>query len=288
MAAQMANEAVGRGTGRTVGLRLAIGILVMPYVFFWFLLRSGHSRKARLISFAWMIFLVVQIAQKSEHPTVQSGQAPSQPTTTAVDKPATKTATPRANASKSQTGRSAKPTGQAPADASVSTGPTQSAVDKDTRAFADMEQRITSNATYLDKYYATQEMVSQSSTDVLALTAMEVYYGEPDRSPEAKALAQKAAALLPRAERQSRQLHASALENILVKNGMDVDIEARGPEKDELHITYALMSKPMVYQFQNELKVDEQAISFGYKRIVYTNGFESSLGQTWSVTLDPK
>lgn len=45
------------------------------------------------------------------------------------------------------------------------------------------------------------------------------------------------------------------------------------------------MSQPLVYKFQNEIKLDEQAEKLGFTKLVYTNGFESALGQTWTVDL---
>jgi hypothetical protein len=39
---------------RKVGVLLFIGILLAPIVFAWFLLRSGYSRRARIISFVWL------------------------------------------------------------------------------------------------------------------------------------------------------------------------------------------------------------------------------------------
>ncbi|MBB1387222.1 DUF4236 domain-containing protein [Pseudoalteromonas sp. SG45-5] len=43
---------------RSVGILLSIGILILPYIFAWLLLRSGYSTYSRLISFAWMAFLI--------------------------------------------------------------------------------------------------------------------------------------------------------------------------------------------------------------------------------------
>jgi hypothetical protein len=45
------------------------------------------------------------------------------------------------------------------------------------------------------------------------------------------------------------------------------------------------MSQPLVYKFQNEIKVNEQASKLGFTKLVYTNGFESELGNTWTIDL---
>jgi hypothetical protein len=52
------------GTGaqpRKVGALLGIGILLMPYLFAWFLLRRGYSTRARVVAFGWMVGLVIAL-----------------------------------------------------------------------------------------------------------------------------------------------------------------------------------------------------------------------------------
>ncbi len=46
---------------RKVGLLLGVGILFLPYVFVWALLRSGHSVASRIIGFIWLWVVVVGI-----------------------------------------------------------------------------------------------------------------------------------------------------------------------------------------------------------------------------------
>lgn len=41
-----------------VDLWLGVGIFLCPYVFSWWLLRDGYSKKSRFISFAWMAIVV--------------------------------------------------------------------------------------------------------------------------------------------------------------------------------------------------------------------------------------
>lgn len=43
---------------RKVGILLAIGIFVFPYLFAWFTLRKGHSTLSRVLAFVWMIVIV--------------------------------------------------------------------------------------------------------------------------------------------------------------------------------------------------------------------------------------
>jgi hypothetical protein len=80
-------------------------------------------------------------------------------------------------------------------------------------------------------------------------------------------------------------MYASALEETFVKNGFDMKVSAIGHDKTRLRITFALMSQPLIYKFQNEIKIADQARPLGFTSIVYTNGFDSSLGQTWTVKL---
>ena len=50
-------------SSRKVGFWLAIGILIMPYIFAWFTLRKGHSVLSRIVSFLWMgcsLFIISQ------------------------------------------------------------------------------------------------------------------------------------------------------------------------------------------------------------------------------------
>ena len=44
---------------RHVDFWLGLGIMFMPYVFAWFTLRDGHTKKARVISFVWLGFFVL-------------------------------------------------------------------------------------------------------------------------------------------------------------------------------------------------------------------------------------
>lgn len=114
---------------------------------------------------------------------------------------------------------------------------------------------------------------------------LKVDYLDGGVTPEEKALGRKAAALGPKVETQARQIYASSLEETFVKSNIDAKVRTQGVDKKLLRVTYVLMSQPLVYRFQNELKLDEQARTFGFDRLVYSNGFESDLGKTWTVKL---
>lgn len=49
-------------TKRNVSFLLGIGILFIPFVFVWFLLRNGHSLLARIVGFGWLILGVLAMA----------------------------------------------------------------------------------------------------------------------------------------------------------------------------------------------------------------------------------
>jgi hypothetical protein len=78
---------------------------------------------------------------------------------------------------------------------------------------------------------------------------------------------------------QVRSLYASSLEQQFVKRGFDIEVSAKGTD---LRLKYALMSKPLVYKFANEWNLADMAANYGFTRLVYTNGFASSLGETWT------
>lgn len=47
---------------RPVSLLLAIGIMVMPFIFAWFVLGRGYSVVARAICFTWLAFNVYLVS----------------------------------------------------------------------------------------------------------------------------------------------------------------------------------------------------------------------------------
>jgi hypothetical protein len=154
----------------------------------------------------------------------------------------------------------------------------------DGRALKEMDNKLNDLRAKLNKYYATTDDVKGLMQDVTLLTIAKAAY-ETGKSDTEKRLHSKAAALLPKAQQTLREAYASSVEEIFIKTGMDAQVRAVGDGKKTLRITYALMSQPLIYKFQNEIKIDEQAKNVGFSKLVYTNGFESSLGKTWTVSL---
>lgn len=239
---------------RKVGILLFIGILFLPIIFVWFLLRKGHTTLARVLGFGWLLVFFFWLPNR-DRPSTRAGD----------NTPAT----------------------SAPANAAAPAVPEApvNRMTQDAQAIAQAEQRFKNNRESLKKYYSTPERVKQAGLDIIQLTVAKVAYGENGKTKEEKALGQKAAALIPQVSQQAREMYASSIEEIFIKNGMDVQVSARGKDKKLLRISYALMSQPLVYKFQNEIKVSEQAAPLGFTKLEYTNGFESSLGKTWTIDL---
>jgi hypothetical protein len=166
---------------------------------------------------------------------------------------------------------------------SKSFSPTEK-VSTDADLLKQIEQRLKDNREFLKKYYAPRDRVQTAAADALLLRAMKERHSNGTSKLEMD-VARQATQLLPQADQQVRELYASSAEEIFLKSGMDVRVRAIGKEKKELRLVYALMSQPLVYKFQNEVKLDTQAKKFGFSKLIYTNGFESSLGKTWIVEL---
>lgn len=54
---------------RNVGLLLGFGIFIIPYIFVWFLLRSGHSALSRVLGFGWFAFILLPVFLGSSQTT---------------------------------------------------------------------------------------------------------------------------------------------------------------------------------------------------------------------------
>jgi hypothetical protein len=156
---------------------------------------------------------------------------------------------------------------------------------EDKKTVDEIEQRLHDNRESLKKYYATKDKIKQAQDDLIQLAAFAAIYSSERAPKEGKGLGQRAKSLGVQVELQGRELYASTMEQIFIKQGMDARVTARGKEKEQLHISYALMSRPLIYQLRNEASLETGARSFGFKKIIFTNGFDSSIGSTWTVDL---
>lgn len=144
----------------------------------------------------------------------------------------------------------------------------------------EVEARFKKNTEHLKKYYGTSDQVKQATSDILKLASVKALYEKSDKKDE-KNLSSRADSLMSNVAQQQRVLYASATEEIFMKSGLNIDVSVRGTKKEQLHLKYALMSQPLVYKFQNEVKIPEQARVFGFKKITYTDGYD----ETWNVDL---
>ncbi|MFT4805304.1 MAG: hypothetical protein ACI9YE_002520 [Psychroserpens sp.] len=44
-----------------ISILLVLGIFVMPYIFSWLTLNKGYSKKARIVSFSWLVLMVFSV-----------------------------------------------------------------------------------------------------------------------------------------------------------------------------------------------------------------------------------
>jgi hypothetical protein len=72
---------------RQVGFLLGVGIVFIPMIFSWFLLRKGHSVLSRIIGFGWLILSLLVVLGSSSTPTA-ARTAPAQQASTSSTAPA--------------------------------------------------------------------------------------------------------------------------------------------------------------------------------------------------------
>lgn len=71
----------GRETPRRVGLLLGFGIVLMPYLFAWFLLRRGYRPAARTLAFGWLALSLIAVALTGGPSGASGGSASGDPRT---------------------------------------------------------------------------------------------------------------------------------------------------------------------------------------------------------------
>jgi len=145
---------------------------------------------------------------------------------------------------------------------------------------SDIESRLKGNAEKLKKYYGTTNQVQEATGDLVKLAAIKGLYGD-SKAKDEMIIAKRADDLFNKVYQQRRVIYASVAEEIFVKNGMDAKVTANGSKNEQLKIKYILMSKPLVYKFQNEMEISTQARNFGFRKIIYTDGYD----ETWTVDL---
>lgn len=131
-------------------------------------------------------------------------------------------------------------------------------------------QRIKDNKENLKTHYATQSMLSAANDDIKALDSSD---------------SKRTAKIRPSLEEQRREIYASILTEGAMDKGTGTHATAVGKDKKTLRIEWALMSESLAYRTQKEGVISENANMLGFNKIIYTNGFRSSLGSSWSYDL---
>lgn len=79
---------------------------------------------------------------------------------------------------------------------------------------------------------------------------------------------------------QKKEKRESAIEDMerkFLSKGMDVHFS--WPQKDTLKMRYVLMSRPIVYQIQNETDFVQTLGELGVKKLILTDGYR----ETWTI-----
>lgn len=258
-------EAAAAQPMRKVSVLLGAGILFVPYIFSWFLLRKGHTTVARVIGFGWFAVALLMVSGDRK-PKTEPAVVPTQnAAATAAPSPQAQTLAPSNKASEQEF------------DFAKERATNQATLDV-------VRRNLKNNREHMKKFYATERLVKDTSSDRTKLLAIELARG-PSKYREDQKQAAEAKALGAQVSQQLREMYASMLEENFMKNGIDAKVRASGKDMERLSVTYALMSQPLVYKFQNDMQLPSQARAVGFKKVVYSNGFESDFGKTWTVDL---
>lgn len=249
------------GQPRNVGILLGALIFLFPPLAL-LLIRPGYSKVSRYLGLAWLglcaVFYAIGVVGRA-----REGAAPRMTARTPVVASA--------------------PVANTVAKELVPSPPLDSKQALERVASAEAEIRAADQ--HLKKYYGTRERVDALSKTALQMATLALRFKSEGKTDADKAVANKAESVGRQALASVRRMFASTMEEEFVKRGMDMKVVAAGAESKTLRVTYALMSKPLVYQFNNEMDIQTVAKKFGFTKVVLTNGFESDLGQTWTINL---
>lgn len=144
------------------------------------------------------------------------------------------------------------------------------------------EKFLKDTESHLIKFYASKQQLLDAKYFLSKLSAIISSY-EASRESNETGLVKRARAIYPKIDNITRKIFASSLEENFLKNGLDISVTAVNESHKTLRIKYSLMSQPLVYKFQNDLDLERMAKEVKFTKIIYTNGFQSSLGKTWTV-----
>jgi hypothetical protein len=86
------------------------------------------------------------------------------------------------------------------------------------------------------------------------------------------------------AEIAARKIGAANVERGLLSQGYDATVTVSGPENRTIRITYALMSRPLVYQLTAEGKFLNQLSAQGFRKVILSDGYN----YTWQYVYNEK
>jgi hypothetical protein len=155
----------------------------------------------------------------------------------------------------------------------------------DLKLLVSIESMVLEIEQSLKKYYGSKSQLKELSQAVPTVAMIVLNHNKNGATIEQKKLSSRAAALGKTIEIVTRKVFVSTLEEKFVANGMDVKISATGAANKLLQFKYPLMSKPLVYKLTNEMDLQDLARQRGFEKIIFTNGFKSSIGETWTVNL---
>lgn len=145
----------------------------------------------------------------------------------------------------------------------------------DTEILNEIESRLIEYEKKLKGYYPDDNMLSTLSDDIVKVTIVEAAYSKADNANQNKIFS-KAKLLRPKIELLLREVLAKNMERSLLDKGISSDIQAKGKNKQTLEYKYALMSKAFVYKLVNEGNALETAKKAGFKKLVFTDGFNNN------------
>jgi len=82
----------------------------------------------------------------------------------------------------------------------------------------------------------------------------------------------------------ARQDYVRVLEGSLLSKGLDAHVTLAGQAKDTLRISWAAMSRPVVYNMINSEGTQKEIPSLGFKKIIFTDdgSFSDDTPESWT------
>lgn len=97
---------------------------------------------------------------------------------------------------------------------------------------------------------------------------------------------QKHAAQMLKMAIATRKAYANRFENNMLDRGLNMTITAIGKDATTLRMEYVLTSKVSMHALGQNDQFWAEVREVGFKKVILTNGFESSLGETWTWKVD--